>query len=770
MAETLVDLTTTIVDNSYYTKANDNCYRDIGNTLLKSDNTIVANGAICKYKIPNGPYDIGCDDTSAEYMLGAKANKTGTQYRFNLTKLMKCTGDPQNINDWSLVALKATDVVIDQTLFYQNLFGTYVDVQIIPTFSGCDIRCTFRTALRIAHPDATAFGIIFKTDGNNAVFNKLGADPGKTLWKEDLANDRAIEYFMVQTWLDDDPDSPFVHNASTTKTGSVSGETWDAQTYDTFNLTGPCTLDAGGLTLDGQYGTIYIKPNNGDSTAYITANSTGNLTTANTSSTNKIVFTAYDDNSRGTAIGSGSPAMGDYTVVVYANSSGNVYIDNFEVHYSEGNICMGWGTAVTSCDFTLKNGQFRNCGWFDTGGGSSVSFLGSFTGSTADIGGTVLFDNLDFDGTCYFGRKAAISIVCNGSNATVKNCRITPDTTGTPAYTIIMRSVVNGTIQNNIINVEPEVYSVFFDGCTNAEAVFNVITSPNATNREGIRANLSSTSTNIKNNIIEGFSSAGGYGVVKTGGSGWDEDYNIFADCDSASSETLGTNSQNLGSGATALTTVPSGANLDSDYAISVSGYQTKLDYRNDGSDTYNNLSIDEATQSATGYEDGGTDNISPGVQFYWNSFGSVAAADNVTSSSANGNYNTGENINIQVEFDADVSVSGSPQLDLAVKAGGRKVNYSSGGPGDILTFAYTVQDGDSATDLDYTGTDALSLNGGSINTSPSGVPATITLPTPGASGSLGANKDITINQSPAASSKKYLYIRYYNRFKEGLV
>ena len=61
-----------------------------------------------------------------------------------------------------------------------------------------------------------------------------------------------------------------------------------------------------------------------------------------------------------------------------------------------------------------------------------------------------------------------------------------------------------------------------------------------------------------------------------------------------------------------------------------------------------------------------------------------------------------------------------------------------------IINFRYTVTKGDISPDLDYKATTSLTLNGGTIGFD--AVPAILTLPAPGAAGSLGANKDIVID------------------------
>ncbi len=118
----------------------------------------------------------------------------------------------------------------------------------------------------------------------------------------------------------------------------------------------------------------------------------------------------------------------------------------------------------------------------------------------------------------------------------------------------------------------------------------------------------------------------------------------------------------------------------------------------------------------------------------------------NVTSSTANGSYRATQSVSIQVTFDASVTVVGTPTL--ALNSGG-SASYSSGSPGTTLTFNYTIGAAQTAADLDYSATNSLSLAGGTINATTGGTAATLTLPAPGAAGSLGANKAIVIDTTP---------------------
>jgi len=121
-----------------------------------------------------------------------------------------------------------------------------------------------------------------------------------------------------------------------------------------------------------------------------------------------------------------------------------------------------------------------------------------------------------------------------------------------------------------------------------------------------------------------------------------------------------------------------------------------------------------------------------------------LLAVTNVTSTAANGTYTTGFVIPVTITFSEAVTVVGTPQLTLETGTTDRVINYSSGTGTVTLTFSYTVQAGDTSADLDYKATTSLVLNGGTIKNATL-TDALLTLPTPGAAGSLGYNKAIVI-------------------------
>ncbi|RZI44816.1 DUF4347 domain-containing protein [Herbaspirillum sp. HC18] len=117
-----------------------------------------------------------------------------------------------------------------------------------------------------------------------------------------------------------------------------------------------------------------------------------------------------------------------------------------------------------------------------------------------------------------------------------------------------------------------------------------------------------------------------------------------------------------------------------------------------------------------------------------------------VTSSTANGTYKVGSIVNVKVSFNDTVTVAGgTPSLLLETGATDRAATYVSGSGSSTLTFEYTVQTGDNAADLDYASVTALALNGAAIRDA-AGHGADLSLPAPGATGSLANGKAIVID------------------------
>ncbi len=114
----------------------------------------------------------------------------------------------------------------------------------------------------------------------------------------------------------------------------------------------------------------------------------------------------------------------------------------------------------------------------------------------------------------------------------------------------------------------------------------------------------------------------------------------------------------------------------------------------------------------------------------------------NVTATTADGSYKKDDTITITVTLSEAVDVTGTPKLTLRT---GNDATYFSGSGSDTLTFKYRVQDGDSASKLDYATKRSLSgtLKDTALNN------AILTLAKPGRLGSLAFGSSISITGVP---------------------
>ena len=126
-----------------------------------------------------------------------------------------------------------------------------------------------------------------------------------------------------------------------------------------------------------------------------------------------------------------------------------------------------------------------------------------------------------------------------------------------------------------------------------------------------------------------------------------------------------------------------------------------------------------------------------------------------VDSTTTEGTYAAGSVINITINVSEDVVVdttSGIPPSNSETGSSDRYATYTSGSGSNTLTFQYTVQAGDTSSDLDQFSSTALVLNGGSINDA-AGNPVILTLAAPAETGSLSANADLVIDAARPTGS-----------------
>ena len=115
-----------------------------------------------------------------------------------------------------------------------------------------------------------------------------------------------------------------------------------------------------------------------------------------------------------------------------------------------------------------------------------------------------------------------------------------------------------------------------------------------------------------------------------------------------------------------------------------------------------------------------------------------------VGTNSLDGTYSDNSNINIEVTFSEVVVVTGTPNITLETGASDAVVNYSSGSQTDKLIFIYTVAENEVSDDLQYSSTNALIFNDGTIK-DPANNLSILTLPALDNVNSLGGGYDLII-------------------------
>ena len=173
-------------------------------------------------------------------------------------------------------------------------------------------------------------------------------------------------------------------------------------------------------------------------------------------------------------------------------------------------------------------------------------------------------------------------------------------------------------------------------------------------------------------------------------------------------------------------------------------------------------LSTEYADVSATGqYAATGTIGSSAewaaAVATYKVAGGAAPTVSAVSSSDSSGPYGVGTVVPITITYSSPVYVFGTPQL--ALNSGGTAA-YASGSGTTTLTFNYTVGAGQSASDLDYSSTSALTLNSGYMYDA-YGNAAGLALPATGSDGLY--NKSIKIETTPPTSTITFPAAAYYN-------
>ena len=454
-----------------------------------------------------------------------------------------------------------------------------------------------------------------------------------------------------------------------------------------------------------------------------------------------VAIGAYDNDGNGSSSGH---------VRIYQNIDGTWTKTAEDIDGEAANDNSGWAVSLSNDGSTIAIGGYLN----DSNGSSSGhvriyqnSGASTFTFTTADVAAPTLSSSSPADNATAFAEGN--NIVLNFSEAVdVESGNIviykTSDNSVVETISVTGNKVTgSGTSQitinpTNDLESSTEYYvkidaSAFDDSVGNSYDGINDSTSLSFTTDDTVAPSLTSTSPEdnstliaFDSNIVLNFSEAVD---VESG------DIVIHKSSDNSVVETIDvTSNQVTGSGTTQITINPS-VTLESSTQYYVKIDTTAFD--------------DSSGNSYSGIED--TTTLS-----FTTADTTAPTVTSVSSSTPNGSYNVGDVIEVQVTFSENVTVDttdGTPTLELETGLTDRTAIYSSGTGSSTLVFTYTIQEGDTSSDLDYKSTSSLVLNSGTIKDAAEN-DATLTLPSPGATGSLGSNKNFVVDTTvPTLSS-----------------
>ena len=126
-----------------------------------------------------------------------------------------------------------------------------------------------------------------------------------------------------------------------------------------------------------------------------------------------------------------------------------------------------------------------------------------------------------------------------------------------------------------------------------------------------------------------------------------------------------------------------------------------------------------------------------------------------VSSSTSDGAYNAGDTVLVTITFSENVNVTGTPQLTMETGSTDAVLNYVSGSGTPTLVFRYIVASGHTSADLAYNSAAALTFPDTTVKIRDNLVnDGVLTLPVPGATNSLAANKALVIDtEAPTAGT-----------------
>lgn len=416
----------------------------------------------------------------------------------------------------------------------------------------------------------------------------------------------------------------------TTVSGTLTGDTvWTAGTY---YLSGNVSLSSYNLTLNCSAGNIVIKTA-GDK--QIVLNGSGDLLSSNTGVNNKVIFTSKNDDAHGEAISgsSGTPVSADqsvpYTTVTFNGCVFNMayfeawYVENIE----KGVFC--WGDQPLGSfnnNVTIKFLKLKYCKIVDgSSGGTALIGMYRRTGI-----GTVILENIEVDDTNSITNSSDESTpsVIAFLRPTIWNMsNLYINALGSMYCMVRVSSSTSGTHTHNFKNFVLKycgsgpagtcgIYASISAGGTLILNMEDIILDGINKSCSGINVGIAegTATVNIKNSIFVNWNAgidrhvSSGTLILTENNNGF---YNNIIDSD------LPLDPSDIVADPQFIS-APDNVIINSNDCPIPDGYfiGNLADYEKKGSNTFDNLSIDEAIYSATGYRYAGTDKVTPGVNY----------------------------------------------------------------------------------------------------------------------------------------------------------
>lgn len=116
-----------------------------------------------------------------------------------------------------------------------------------------------------------------------------------------------------------------------------------------------------------------------------------------------------------------------------------------------------------------------------------------------------------------------------------------------------------------------------------------------------------------------------------------------------------------------------------------------------------------------------------------------------VTSMVANGEYGLGSEIDVLIEFDQPVTAIGEVKLQMETNNGAKFARLMTNTPNEVLKFVFTVESGDTTSDLDYFDNQSLVTEQFGEVSSLGGKSAVLNLPNLAVSGLSPSTKTLSL-------------------------